>query len=146
MATAPLMVLFYDRTFVSGSFKEAWKQHRLYYLCLAATWLLLGYLVLSTGGNRSGTVGFHVGVAWWAYGLTQFGAVFRYLWLSLWPHPLVFEYGTYWIKHASEVVPQAVVVLALLSATVFALRRQPALGFLGAWFFVILSPTSLVPG
>ena len=33
-------------------------------------------------------------------------------------------------------------VLALLAATLWALRRVPAAGFLGAWFFLILAPTS----
>ncbi|MGA2605711.1 MAG: tetratricopeptide repeat protein, partial [Verrucomicrobiia bacterium] len=35
-----------------------------------------------------------------------------------------------------------VVVIGLLGATVWAFRRQPWLGFLGAWFFLILGPTS----
>jgi tetratricopeptide (TPR) repeat protein len=30
----------------------------------------------------------------------------------------------------------------LVAATIWALRRKPALGFLGAWFFIILIPTS----
>ncbi|MDE3084770.1 MAG: hypothetical protein KGJ37_06085, partial [Verrucomicrobiota bacterium] len=146
MVSAPLMVLLYDRTFVAGSFREAWRRRRRFYLALAGTWLLLGYLVLSTGGNRGGTIGFDVGVAWWVYGLTQFRAIAHYLWLSLWPHPLVFEYGTYWVKHASEVVPYAMMVVLLAVGTVMALKRRPVLGFLGAWFFAILAPTSLVPG
>ncbi len=91
MVSAPVMVLLFDRTFGSGSFREAFRQRRRFYLALAATWLWLGCLVMSTGGNRSGSVGFNVGVSWWAYILTQFVAVTRYLRLSFWPHPLVFR-------------------------------------------------------
>jgi protein O-mannosyl-transferase len=45
MVTAPLLVLLYDRTFVTGSFRKAWTRHRRLYLSLAGTWLLLGYLM-----------------------------------------------------------------------------------------------------
>src|ERR1019366_8509421 len=36
----------------------------------------------------------------------------------------------------------AALVAALVAATVWALVRRPALGFLGAWFFLILAPSS----
>jgi len=72
--------------------------------------------------------------------MTQFEAVARYLWLSFWPHPLVFEYGTFWAKHVAEVLPYAVVVVPLAVATLIALWRWPVVGFLGAWFFGILAP------
>jgi len=146
MATSPLLVLLYDRTFVAGTFREAWRRRRWLHLSLMATWLPLAGMVASTGWNRGGTAGFNVGIAPLAYWLTQFEAVSRYLWLSVWPHPLVFEYGTFWVQHAAEVVPYALVVVALAAATGWALWRWPALGFLGAWFFAILAPTSLVPG
>lgn len=146
MATAPLLVLLYDRTFIAGSFRAAWTRRRRTYLGLAATWLLLGALVLSTGGNRGGTVGLGVGVPLWAYPLTQFQAVARYLQLGVWPHPLVFEYGTFWVERAGDILPFAFVVVPLLAGTAYALWKKPVLGFVGAWFFGILAPTSLAPG
>jgi len=146
MATAPLMVLLYDRTFVAGTFRDAWRERRGFFLTLAATWLLLGALVWSTGGNRGGTVGLDVGVPLWAYPLTQFQALARYLALSLWPHPLVFEYGTFWVQRGSDVLPSAAVVVPLLVATFVTFRRWPVAGFCGAWFFAVLAPTSLAPG
>ena len=45
-----------------------------------------------------------------------------------------------------QVLPQALLALALLAGTLWALRYRPAAGFLGAAFFLILAPTSLVPG
>ena len=146
MVSAPVLALLYDRTFIAGSFREAWRQRWRLYLGLAATWVVLGYLVLSIGGDRGGTAGFDVGVAWWAYGLTQFQAVSHYLWLAVWPHPLVFEYGPTWVKHPAEVMPYAIVVVGVVAGTLWALKFRPALGFLGVWFLAILAPTSLVPG
>jgi tetratricopeptide (TPR) repeat protein len=146
MVSAPVMVLLFDRTFVAGTFRDAWRQREKFHLGLAATWSLLAYLWLSTGGNRGGTTGTETGTTFGAYALTQFPAVVRYLWLSVWPHPLVFDYGAEWVKDAVDVIPAALVVISLLVGTLVALRRRPVIGFLGAWFFCILAPTSLVPG
>jgi tetratricopeptide (TPR) repeat protein len=150
MVTAPLMVLLYDRTFAAGTFRSAWAGRKAYYAGLAATWLPLAAFVASTGGNRGGTAGFGVAVSAWAYALTQFQALARYLWLAVWPHPLVFEYGIFWVRGAGDLLPYAVPVLLLLGATIWALLRPAgrarAAGFLGAWFFGILAPSSLTPG
>ena len=154
MATAPLMVLFYDRTFVARSFGEALRRRGPFYVALAGTWLLLGWLVWQGGGNRGGSVGFGAGVEPWAYWLTQLKAIATYLRLTFWPVPLVFEYGTFWITSPGEIVLEALLVLALLALTIHGLRRRPvdraqgwpALGFAGAWFFGLLAPTSLAPG
>ena len=96
--------------------------------------------------DRGGTAGFGVGVSFWTYAATQFQAVAHYLWLSVWPHPLIVDYGVRWVASVGEVAPYAAVVAVLVAATLVALVRRPALGFLGAWFFAILAPTSLVPG
>ncbi len=146
MVTAPLMVLLYDRTFVAGSFAAALRRRRRFYGSLAATWGVLAALVWTTGGNRGGSKGFGTGVDAWAWGLTQFEAIATYLRLSFWPQPLVFEYGTFWVAGAGEVLGAVALVLALLAVTVRGVWRRSALGFAGAWFFGILAPTSLAPG
>lgn len=146
MVSAPVMVLLYDRTFVAGSFAGALRRRWAVYLGLAATWLYLGCLLVSTGGTRGGAAGFGVGVGWWDYLLTQFPALAHYVRLTVWPHPLVFEYGTFWIDRWTEVLPGVMVVGALVAATVWAFWRRPAAGFLGILFFAILSVTTLVPG
>src|SRR5262249_40687895 len=71
-------------------------------------------------------------------------AVVQYLRLALWPHPLVFDYGIEVVIDPVAVLPQAIVILAIVVGTLYALRRHPALGFLGAWFLLILAPTSSV--
>ena len=146
IALAPILVLLYDRTFIAGSFAAAWRQRWRMHLALAFTWVVLAAMVASTGWNRNGTSGFDVGVPPSAYWLTQFEAVARYLWLSFWPHPLVFEYGTFWVRQAANALPYALLVLPLAVATLVALWRWPVVGFLGAWFFGILAPTSIMPG
>ncbi|MCX6951528.1 MAG: tetratricopeptide repeat protein [Verrucomicrobia bacterium] len=145
-ASAPLLVLLYDRAFVAGTFREAWRQRWRLYAGLALIWPLLAWLVLGTGG-RGGTAGFGINVTPWDYSLTQYQAICHYLWLSVWPDPLIFDYGTAWVRNAADVAPYAGVVVALVGATFWALVRRPGWGFLGMWFFCILAPTSsLLPG
>ena len=142
MVTAPLMVWLYDRTFVAGSFASALRLRRGFYAALASTWLLLGWLVLR--GGRGVAAGFGLGVSWWSYLLQQCEAIVLYLKLSAWPHPLVLDYGTVVAQSVADVWWQGIGVMALLGATIWALERKPILGFAGAWFFVILAPSSSV--
>jgi tetratricopeptide (TPR) repeat protein len=146
MVSAPLVVLLLDRALAAGNFRDAWRRRRGLYLGLAATWLLLAALVLKTGGNRGGSAGFDVGVPATSYWLTQFPALLRYLALTFWPQPLVFDYGTFLIGHFSTVIGPAVVVVALVVATCVALWRRPLIGAIGFCFFAVLAPTSIVPG
>jgi protein O-mannosyl-transferase len=146
MVAAPVLALLYDRAFVTGSWREAWRQHRRLLLGLAAGWLLLALNLAATGGNRDGSVGFGTGVTFPSYWLTQPRAIATYLKLAVWPHPLVFEYGTEWITRDGQVVPFALLVLPLAALALVAIWRWPRPGFLGAWFFALLAPTSLMPG
>jgi tetratricopeptide (TPR) repeat protein len=141
IVTAPAMVLLYDRTFAAGSFREAWRLRWRYYLGLACTWLLLACLMTHLG-QRS--IGFGQGVTWWNYALTSCQSVVLYLKLAIWPHPLVFDYGANIIQQSTEALPYALILVVLLAAVALALRYWPAIGFAGAWFFVILAPTSSV--
>ena len=148
MVSAPVIVLFYDRTFRAGSFGAALRRRAWYYVALGAAWLPL--IALASGsGNRGATVGLGSGVSVGDYWLTQFPALIHYLRLTVWPQPLVFDYGTAWVQSLASVWPSALAVLLLAAGTAWAFcRREPAfraLGVLGCWFFAILAPTSLVP-
>lgn len=143
VASAPLMVLWYDRIFHTGTLAGSWRSKRGYYLSLASTWLLLLGLLIESKG-RGSSAGMDSSVTVWLYALKQCQAIVHYLRLSFWPHPLTFDYGTETVASFSEVWPQATLLLFLVAATGVALWRRPALGFLGAWFFVQLAPSSSV--
>jgi len=145
MVSAPVMVLLYDRTFISGSFAAAWRRHRAVYAGLGATWLLLAAEV-AMAGNRNATAGFGSRMSWVAYALTQTTAIVHYLRLCFWPHPLIFDYGIGLELRPSRIIPCTIVVGILLAGTAWALVRRPVAGFLGALFFAVLAPTtSFVP-
>lgn len=141
MVTAPVIVFLYDRTFVAGGFRAAWRRRWPVHVALTSTWLLLAWLMLGAHG-RAGTVGFGFGVSAWAYALKQCQALVHYLRLAAWPHPLVVDYGVGVIHSLSAVWWQALVVPILLGLTAWALVKRPRTGFLGAAFFVILAPSS----
>jgi tetratricopeptide (TPR) repeat protein len=141
MVSAPLLVLLYDRTFVAGSWRAAWAKRKVFYSSLGATWLLLGWLVLGAE-NRGGTAGLGLGDSVWTYALTQTRAIYLYLRLAFWPRPLVFDYGTDAIEHLADALPFVLAVALLIAGTAVALWRWPVAGFLGAWFFAILAPSS----
>ena len=138
MATAPLIVLLYDRTFLAGSFRQALRSRWGLYAGLAATWVIPAAL----WGGRAKSAGFGGPISAGAYALTQFEFVALYLRLSVWPHPLVLDYGKFLVSGIGSVLPQAALVTGLVVATALALRFRPALGFLGAWVFLILAPSS----
>jgi protein O-mannosyl-transferase len=143
MVSGPLVVLLYDRTFLAGSFVAALRRRWPLYLGLAATWVLLAVLVIGSGG-RNGTAGFGLPIGPWEYALTQCGAIVQYLRLSFWPLGLCMDYGESVVEDVGAVLPQAVVVMALVLFTLWALWRRPVAGFLGAFFLAVLAPTSSV--
>ena len=143
MVSAPLLAGLYDRIFLCRSFKEVWQRRWWIYVGMAGTWILLGVLIVQSAG-RGNSAGFGYGMTPWEYLRTQFGWITHYLVLSVWPNPLVLDYGAATASSWKEIVPHALVVLALFIGTLVAFRRQPWLGFLGIWFFAILAPTSSI--
>jgi Flp pilus assembly protein TadD len=141
MITAPLLVQLYDRTFIAGSWKLAWRRHAQVHLALASTWVLLASLML---GSRIGDrgIGFGQNVSAWSYLVTETTALTRYLRLALWPQPLVFDYGWSFAPGLVAALPHALVCLALVAGTIVALVRRPVLGFVGGCFLLTLAPTS----
>lgn len=140
MVTAPLMVLLYDRTFVSGSFAAAWRRHRGVYVALAATWALLAWSLVDVHERGVG----YTAVSWWNYALTESRVILHYLRLAFWPHPLVFDYGTDVAGSLAAVWPYVVTMWLLVAATLVALVRRPVAGFAAAWVLLALAPTSSV--
>ena len=94
MATAPIVVLLYDRCFLSGSFREALRRRLTLYLGLAATWAILGALLIAYPWGGTTGAGFGLAAAGpWQYARTQPGVILHYLRLSVWPNSLCLDYG-----------------------------------------------------
>lgn len=144
MGVAPVLVLLYDRVFLSDSWRDLFNKRRRYYAALAATWIILAAL-LSTQ-PRLTTAGWSVsGMSPWEYLLTQSKVVLHYIRLSFWPHPLVLDYADWPVAHSwKEVWACLAAVSGLLVLTGWGLAKRSVLGFLGAWFFLILAPTSSI--
>jgi len=142
MATAPVAVFLYDVVFAAGSPSKAVRDRWRLYGGLALTWGVLGWLVAD--GPRWRTAGFSAGVSPWTYLLHQPGMIVTYLKLVVWPSPLVFDYGrTNPITFVDAALALAV-VLALIAATAVGLWRRLLVGYLGAWFWITLSPSSSI--
>ncbi len=143
MVTAPIVVLLFDRTFVAGTFMRAWRERRWFYSSLAASWLPLAALVVSTG-DRSGSAGFGGAVSWWEYARLQVWAVSHYLRLAVWPSPLIFDYGLLEPDELGWLWLRGLFLATLVLAAAIGVWRRTATGFLGACFFIILAPSSSV--
>ena len=144
MATAPVAIFLYDRVFIAGSWREAWDRRRLWHLAHAATWILLIALM---AGARLGqrAVGFEHGLTWFSYLCIETQAVGLYLLRVIWPVNLVFDYGANLpMPSALAVVGSSALLGALLAVSLRGVWRGAAFGFLGAAFFLLLSPTSTV--
>jgi tetratricopeptide (TPR) repeat protein len=143
MVTAPVVVLLFDRTLVSGTFRKAWADHRAVHVCLGATWILLAVLVIGTHG-RGGSAGFASSAGLWPYALTQCGAIVDYLRLSFWPDPLIFDRGTALVTSVADAFLAVLLVAGLIAAAVYALCRRSIAGLAAFCFFVLLSPSSSI--
>lgn len=145
MLTAPLMVVLFDRAFLFSSWREMWTtpwRRRLYYALFATCALSI---LLITRGARSATVGFHLGIPWYQYFHSQGWAIARYLKLALWPDRLTYDYGQTPVR-GLDGIPGLVALIAFGVITLLAWRRPrwQWFGFVGAWFFLLLAPSSSV--
>ncbi len=149
IVSAPLFVVLYDLILFApdrgeplGPAARAIVRRRWpLYLGLFASWLLLAGLVLAN--PRPGSVGFGVkGWSSWDYLRTQAGVIAHYLRLAFWPSPLVLDYDWPMAASLTAVWPQALVLVALVAVTAWGLLRRSPLALAGAWFFLILAPSS----
>lgn len=141
-AVLPLVLAAYDVTFLSGSWREAWRRRgRWYALVCAPAIALLPYLVWLLRTNE--TVGYSMkSVGTLDYAQTQPEVIWHYLRLLVVPDPLCLDYR--WMIERSW--PWIVGPTAALTALGFwglrQFRRRSAGGFLVLSFFVLLAPTS----
>jgi hypothetical protein len=80
----------------------------------------------------------------WLYLLNQCRVLPEYLRLVFWPSPLRLDWGVPEPLALGDVWPGASLLVALLSLSLFALRRWPAVGFVGVTCFALLAPSSSI--
>ncbi len=150
MITAPFVLLLFDWVFITGSVRDALRRRWILYLCLIGTLAVpvaSGVMrgVLNTNPTAGVTVGFAFkDITPIQYLATQFGVLTHYLRLSVVPYPLCLDHDWPIARVAGDIVPFAIFIGALLIGTAWAFVRKPWLGFAGAWFFIILAPTSSI--
>lgn len=143
MVTAPLLVVGFDRVFISGSFTRSGREHHRCFIALAATWTISAVLVWGTD-NRGGSAGFGGTITPVAYAQTQVFAIAHYLKLAIWPRPLVFDYGSVVIRDPALLAFGAVVCAGLLAVMIGAWRRHAPVAFAVGAFLLLLAPSSSV--
>jgi len=142
MAVAPLLVLVYDHVFGASSLPATWRNHAGVYVGLAAGWIVLLALQITT--NLQWKSGIDVSpIGCWDYLTMQCGVLTHYLRLAIWPAGLVLDYSD-WPRTIPLMTlwPRALFLLALLVASIWAIRQRRCWGFWGAWFFLLLAPSS----
>jgi tetratricopeptide (TPR) repeat protein len=142
MVIAPVMMLLLESTFEQRSPLEAVRRRPVYYASLFATWIILAVLIVE--GPRWRSAGFSSGISPWTYLLNQAPMIARYLRLVFWPTGLVLDYGEPLPVTLTAVLPSAILVVAMLAATVVLWRLAPVFAFPATWFFLTLAPTSSV--
>jgi Flp pilus assembly protein TadD len=143
MVVTPLLVLIYDRTFLSGSFGAALRVRRGYYAALFSTVAVLPVMLKGNSQDWAASAGFGApGISSLGYAATQPEAILRYLRLCFWPDALCLDYGWLPETNARVITVTWLLVIALVVVTVVAARRCHATEFAGSWFFITLAPSS----
>ena len=143
MVSAPLMILLFDRAFMSGTLGGALRRSWPLYAGLACTWLLL--LTLNIGSPRGSSAGFGLGTSLTSWWMTQSQVLLMYFKLVVWPAPLLIHYRLPYLETVSQAWMYVVPVAGLLLVTLVLLWRNSPVGYPLAFVLVVLSPTSVVP-
>ena len=143
-AVLPLVVLLYDRCFISGSFAAALKRTPALLAGLLVSWAVI-VLSLVLSPSKVTSVGFAIqGLTPFAYARSQFVVIAHYLRLAVWPAGQCFDYAWPVETDYARIVPCAALIAILLGMSVWRLVRNRPAGFWGAFFFLTLAPTSSV--
>lgn len=144
MVTAPGAVLLFDRIFLARSVRELVRRRWLFHLLFVLVWGLFTGWHFYRAAQASGGLGFNVAaVTPTQYALTEAGVLLYYLKLSVWPRGMAIDYqGWPFVRTAAEAMPELAIVGGLLALTAVLLFWRPAVGFVCAWYFLILIPTS----
>lgn len=136
----PALVLVFDRTYMTGSFRASLRKRWPYYLGLLLA--LVCFATLQLEARRRSFAGFGIGTPWWRYALNQPSVILHYLRLALWPHPLNFDYFWKPAKSWMPLVPGWCAIGVMLLLSIWTFFKKPLISFPAISFFVLLAPTS----
>ena len=140
MATAPLVILLYDRIYLSSCWAMVFRRRWAFYLAMmpAVAWLVV-VVVRNAAVPLAYTANDTPSPLQYLY--SQPAIILHYLWLTILPGELCLDYRWPVAQMSWKVVLPGLAVLIMFAASVLALVRWPRIGFLGFSFFVILAPT-----
>ena len=145
MVTAPLVILLYDRTFLSLSWRRAFQLRGWLYAAMFAVVPLVVYRELTVPPDGNASAGFHIqSVTWWEYLRTQPGVLLHYLKLCFWPRELCFDYKWPVADSWIQIALPGTILTAALGGGLWGVLRGSRVGFLVVACFVILAPTSSI--
>ena len=146
MASAPAAVILFDRIFLSQSWRDLLRRRWLFYICFFIAWGGFTAWHMTRAAASEGGVGFGMeAVTPKKYALTQSGVILYYLQLSVWPRGMSIDYqGWPWWSTPEEAMPELAILGGMLILTAILLIWRPAIGFVCAWFFIALAPTSSI--
>jgi tetratricopeptide (TPR) repeat protein len=128
--------------FFHYTIKEVIRRSWFLYTGLLIGLAFLGTLVAMGGIIATGTT--KVSFTPVQYWLTQAQVILHYVRLTLWPDSLCLDYG--WVVDSiRNTFPSVIILFMILVVSGWLCYRRNPVGFLAAWFFAILAPTSLVP-
>jgi protein O-mannosyl-transferase len=141
VASVPLVVLLYERTFLVRSWRavrRSWPLH----VTLALGWVLLAGLSAGGIGGLSDAKHAVPLDVWW---MTQANVLFLYAKLAFWPWPLTIHYAPRFLRTPAEAWPWMLALVVATVATVRLVARRPAARFVVIAIVMVLAPTLVVP-
>jgi len=141
MVTAPLIVAIWWRLFAPARPGVPRRRGLPLLAGVATTWVVLALLV---SGERRGP---SLSTEWdivWRYLLAQAEIIVHYVRLAFVPSSLVFLYDWPLGTSLGAVAWQVLLLTVLVALTAIGISRRHPASFVGAWFFLILAPSSSV--
>ena len=139
---APFVLLCYEWVFHGHPPLQSARRSPLLYSGLALGVILV--LLMTAGNNTLISRTENTQIDPVRYWMTQCPVILHYLRLAFWPSPLTIDYGWPAATFAEAWPAMTAVIFFLITAMVALWKRKPA-GFLGACFFLVLAPSSLIP-